>query len=71
MKNHLFYKKKMTVPAPIQMDVFFLSDSIFIRIIIMWLKSNILNMLRINIEILTSFFLNIISNKHAFRFKII
>lgn len=71
MKNHLFYKKKMTVPAPIQMDVFFLSDSIFIRIIIMWLKSNILNMLRIDIEILTSFFLNIISNKHAFRFKII
>lgn len=71
MKNHLFYKKKMTVPAPIQMDVFFLSDSMFVRIIIMWLKSNILNMLRINIEILTSFFLNIISNKHAFRFKII
>lgn len=71
MKNHLFYKKKMTVPAPIQMDVFFLSDSIFVRIIIMWLKCNILNMLRIDIEILTSFFLNIISNKHAFRFKII
>lgn len=71
MKNHLFYKKKMTVPAPIQMDVFFLSDSMFVRIIIMWLKSNILNMLRIDIEILTSFFLNIISNKHAFRFKII